>query len=364
MASGLPVYVRKMESPTKVFLLHKQQEDISRAYRKPSEWLFDCRWRLIDCFFGWWQFIGQYLSIMRSFATSLLVAFAATALFSAAPASALYSSSDDVERLSAKDFSKTVLQAEKPYLVEFYAPWCGHCKNLAPEWKKAATALKGIVGVGAVDATEDANAPLASRYGISGFPTIKIFLPGDSNAKDYQGAREASGIVDYTLGQLREVAQSRLKGGSGGSGSGGGGGGGGASAVVELTEATFQEQVLKEGSDAWIVEFYAPWCGHCKNLAPEFARAAAKMEGEGVKFGAVDATAHGTLASRFEVRGYPTLKVGGSTELPLHRHSLGYTDDAPLKACAHKTSDYTAPHTHTRPLVHSLLILFSRRGNL
>ena len=248
---------------------------------------------------------------MRSFA-SLLAAFAATALFCASPASALYSSSDDVERLSAKDFSQTVLQAEKPYLVEFYAPWCGHCKNLAPEWRKAATALKGIVGVGAVDATEEANAPLASRYGVSGFPTIKIFLPGDSNAKDYQGARDASGIIDYTLGQLREVAQTRLKGGSSGGGSGGSGSG--ASAVVELTEATFKEQVLK-GSDAWIVEFYAPWCGHCKNLAPEFARAAAKMEGEGVKFGAVDATAHGALANRFEVRGYPTLKV--QFDLPL-----------------------------------------------
>ena len=86
-------------------------------------------------------------------------------------------------------------------MVEFYAPWCGHCKQLAPEWEEAAKKLKGSVKLGAVDAT--VHNSLAQEYGIKGFPTIKLFSAGKKKkAKDYQGPREAAGIVDYALSSL------------------------------------------------------------------------------------------------------------------------------------------------------------------
>lgn len=82
---------------------------------------------------------------------------------------------------------------------------CGHCKNLAPEWKNAATQLKGSgMRLGAVDAT--AHQSLASKYGIKGFPTIKLFTAGGNYdvPSDYNGPRTADGIVSYAQTFLEE----------------------------------------------------------------------------------------------------------------------------------------------------------------
>jgi protein disulfide-isomerase A1 len=84
-------------------------------------------------------------------------------------------------------------------LVEFYAPWCGHCKKLAPEWESAATQLKGKAVLVALDATVEKDA--AGKFDIKGFPTIKIFRDGELSG-DYESGRTADAIVKYVKGNM------------------------------------------------------------------------------------------------------------------------------------------------------------------
>ncbi len=69
--------------------------------------------------------------------------------------SSFYGGNSDVKVLTQSNFNKEVVNSPDIWMVEFFAPWCGHCKNLTPEWEKAAKALKGIVKIGAVDADSE-----------------------------------------------------------------------------------------------------------------------------------------------------------------------------------------------------------------
>jgi len=111
---------------------------------------------------------------------------------------------ENVLHLTVENFDSAV-QEHAFLVVEFFAPWCSHCKTLAPEWEKAATTLKGDataasygIVLAAVEATEHKS--LAEKYSIQGFPTIKIFE--GHNAEDpstYEGPRQAAGIVEFLL---------------------------------------------------------------------------------------------------------------------------------------------------------------------
>jgi len=227
----------------------------------------------------------------------------------------LYSSGDAVVDLTPSNFDKLVTNGDGVWIIEFYAPWCGHCKSLVPEYKKAAKALKGIVKVGAVNADEHRS--LGGQFQVQGFPTIKIFGANKRKPEDFNGQRTAQGMVDAGLAAAKKLAQAQL----GGKSSGGGGGSNNANAgpgegkhVVELTETNFKKKVL-DSDKGWLVEFYAPWCGHCKSLAGPWADAASRLKGK-MNLGALDATQHASVSNDYGVRGYPTIKYfpAGSTE--------------------------------------------------
>jgi protein disulfide-isomerase A6 len=206
---------------------------------------------------------------------------------------------------------------------------CGHCKTLAPEYEKAASTLSGVAKVVAVDATQseklaqqfevkgtylvnqltNQSINLNILYHFIGFPTLKIFGMDKKSPISYDGARTADGIVSEVMKQTNNLVKTRKSGKTSSSSSKGDSKKKvSLTEVVELTDVNFDALVL-EGKEHWLVEFYAPWCGHCKNLAPEWKRAATSLKGSGMRLGAVDATVATAIASKYDIKGYPAIKL-------------------------------------------------------
>lgn len=120
------------------------------------------------------------------------------------PALCLYSKKGDVQILNSKDFVPSIKGSDKITIVEFYAPWCGHCKNLVPIYNKVATSLKGLVNVAAIDCDDETNKRICGKYDVKGFPTIKMMRPKkdskgrrDFSVEDYNGERSVKAITQY-----------------------------------------------------------------------------------------------------------------------------------------------------------------------
>ena len=108
-----------------------------------------------------------------------------------ASVAAVASASEDTSDVHAlkTDTFKDFIKEHELVLAEFYAPWCGHCKALAPEYEVAATALKEKnIPLVKVDCTEEAD--LCKEYGVEGYPTIKVFR-GLENITPYSSPRKS-----------------------------------------------------------------------------------------------------------------------------------------------------------------------------
>jgi protein disulfide-isomerase A6 len=99
--------------------------------------------------------------------------------------------------LDDKNFEDVVMDSEKDVLVEFYAPWCGHCKSLAPVWEKVATSFAGESNVVVAKIDADKWKEIGGRYKVTGFPTIKFFPRGNKAGEAYEGGRDGQALVDF-----------------------------------------------------------------------------------------------------------------------------------------------------------------------
>ena len=88
--------------------------------------------------------------------------------------------------------------AKHVWLIEFYAPWCGHCQQLKPTWERLAVDLKGFVKVGAVNCEKEKQ--ICATEGVDSYPAIKVKRGGTSVS--YDGARELGAIASWALEQI------------------------------------------------------------------------------------------------------------------------------------------------------------------
>merc|ERR1712137_435690 len=111
---------------------------------------------------------------------------------------AAVAAASDVKQLKTDNF-KSFIEENDLVLAEFFAPWCGHCKALAPEYETAATTLKEKdIALVKVDCTEEAD--LCQEYGVEGYPTLKVFR-GPENISPYGGQRKADSLISYMTKQ-------------------------------------------------------------------------------------------------------------------------------------------------------------------
>ena len=105
--------------------------------------------------------------------------------------------------LSSSTFASDITEHSLT-LVEFFAPWCGHCKALAPNYEAAAKRLaadNSPAVLASVDCTVEKD--LCSQYGVKGFPTLKLFRASTSNPTDYTGGRTADDIYNFISKQTQ-----------------------------------------------------------------------------------------------------------------------------------------------------------------
>jgi len=105
----------------------------------------------------------------------------------------------NVKEFTEGNFQTDVLKSASPVLVDFWAPWCGPCRAIAPMIDEIASEYSGSITVGKVNIDDNQN--LAMEYGVSGIPTLLVFKGGEVVRK-FQGAPQ-KGKLQQALDEVK-----------------------------------------------------------------------------------------------------------------------------------------------------------------
>jgi len=185
--------------------------------------------------------------------------------------------------LTPELFEATVNQKSigETWLVDFYAPWCGPCMELAPIYRKLAKKLKGDAFLGQIDCQQYSY--FCQLQGVNAYPTVRMYphqYKGSSFYIRHQGWRNLDSLYSWIFQYFPTE-------------------------VVELDQNTFYKDVL-QSNDAWLVDFYAPWCGHCVQFAPHYSKLAKNLKGK-IKCGKVNCDNSPYICREVGIRAYPSV---------------------------------------------------------
>jgi protein disulfide-isomerase A6 len=116
------------------------------------------------------------------------------------------SSSSGAVQLTKENFEEEI--SGKNAFVKFFAPWCGHCKAMKPDWDELGSDYAGSssVLIGDVDCTSPESEDLCSKYGVQGYPTLKYFQDGNIDKPiDYSSGRDLDSLKEFVAKEL-EIA--------------------------------------------------------------------------------------------------------------------------------------------------------------